>query len=301
MRKSVWLLLAPLMMGAWTLLAEEPAEKATGNKPSEVEEQKGGTAEQKSQPSLKFKGPDIEFKGGNLEVNVPEPGWKPKEYKLEDFGLWLGPEVSLFVPDLNDRLHPLTEMLGLNDFSNALAMFGMSGKANFGSNFGIEAFFRYGYSQMEDQVDDTKRTAATRLSMFGAGGQFQPALISKSSWLAFTDKIKWADQPLLPPDPPYFILGSRFGAGNLFLYGHGEGFFDQWTGNEWMLFLEPYAGVGFSLHKWVRAELTAGYSFLQFFTGTSDLVWDDKSMIDGDNFSGLNLNFAVRFGTDFKK
>jgi hypothetical protein len=30
-------------------------------------------------------------------------------------------------------------------------------------------------------------------------------------------------------------------------------------------------------------------------------VWDDKSMIDGDNFSGLNINFAVRFGTDFNK
>jgi hypothetical protein len=306
MRLKIIVAFLCLMIFPFLSMSEElDDELKTPDKTEESTSDENANEEDKkieSDKRLRIQQPDLKIKGGSLELDLSSKFPKHSaKISPEGWGLWFGPDVMVFYPDLSERLEPMTEKLEVDDFDDSLTMMGLRMQMTFGHSLAMGAYYNGGFGMEEDIVEGEKHQASINMSMAGLSGQIQYPVMSKGKWEDLTGRLELYDTDIVPSYPPRMLLGTRFGVGKITLTTIGDDLFeDTERGTEFFTQIAPYAGMMIPLHKWVRAETYVGYNYIEFSTGTADFEMDDEKMISGKDFSGPFAGVTLSYGAHFE-
>ncbi len=298
---AAWIALCfPLIAGA-----EEPApsqppagqdrqQSAPADQPRDQDCGKDGNADECGSGHFSLKGPKISFEGAQMEGDLTP--WLPKLPKVEGIGLWAGPMFDMEFLDLGNWLEPLTDSLEIKNFDDNLIPLGLQVELAFDDEFVVGGYFEDGFQTDEHRKDGENRQASVNLMKFGGLGQIQIPVVSKTRWENWASQIKVSDTRVLPPEPPKFIAGSRFGGAVISLSRYVEDDHDLWTGTEWFLNVNPYAGIMIPLHKYVRVQGVVGYDYFKPVSGIRDYSQHDQLTVSGKELGGFYLGGGILFG-----
>lgn len=249
--------------------------------------------------NFSWKLPSLEIEGGELKGGLTP--WIPKHKKGdghgpkgEGIGLWAGPTFGIEFLNLGGWLKPMTDSLDIGTFKNNAPLLGFQTELNINDQFVVGGYFEDGFQVVEEEKEGKHRQASINLLRFGGLGEIQVPVVSKTNWENWASQIKVSDTRVLPPEPPRFIGGCRFGASAISLARQDE--IDLWGGNEWFLNASPYAGIMIPLHKYVRVHGLVGYDFLQPVSGISDYNRNERPMVSGKEPGGFFLGGGIMFG-----